>query len=121
MSKVDVNNIAKRLGGEVRGEVKPGAGYFGALALAAEVEQRFRSPAGGGWATDPNWTKQRLVRLRPETLDRLSRLAQYLSDQGQRLAPMQLAALLLEKASEEAEKRMDEPEDQVEGRSTHVA
>lgn len=121
MSKVDVNNIAKRLGGEVRGEIKPGGGYFGAIALAAEIERRFRSPVGGGRATDPNWTKQRLVRLRRTTLERLERLAQHLSERGQRLAPMQVAALLLEKASEEAEKRIDELEDQTEGESHHVA
>ena len=120
MSKVDINNIARRLGGEVRGEVKSTGGYFGALALAAEVEQRFRSPAGGGRATDPEWTEQRLVRLKPATLKRLQRLAQHLSGRGQKLAPMQLAALLLEGASEQAEERISEPDAQVEGGAHHA-
>lgn len=120
MSKVDINSIARRLGGKVQGEVKSAGGYFGALALAAEVEQRFRSPAGGGRATDPEWTQQRLVRLKKETLERLQRLAQHLSGQGQRLAPMQLAALLLEKASEEAEEQISKPEAQVKGEVQHA-
>ena len=120
MSKVDISDIARRLGGEVRGEVTSAGGYFGALALAAEVERRFRSPAGGGRATDPEWTQQRLVRLKPTTLDRLERLARHLSGQGQRLAPMQLAALLLETASEQAEERITEPEYPVEAEVNHA-
>jgi len=120
MSKVDINNIASRLGGEVRGEVKSAGGYYGALALAAEVEQRFRSPAGGGRATDPEWTEQRLVRLKPATLKRLQRLALHLTGRGRRLAPMQLAALLLERASEEAEQRVSESETQVDGGEHHA-
>jgi len=30
--------------------------------LAAEVAARFRVPQGGGRATDPSWSEQRLVR-----------------------------------------------------------
>jgi hypothetical protein len=108
MAKVDINNVAKRLRGEVRGEVRATAGYMGALALAADVERRFKAPGGGGRATDPDWTEQRLVRLKATTLKRLERLAQHLSAQGKRLSPMQLAALLLERASEDAEQSFDE-------------
>ena len=115
MTKVNINDIAKRLGGEVRGEVRATAGYMGALALASEVDRRFRSPEGGGRATDPEWTEQRLVRLKTATLQRLERLAKHLSDRGQRLAPMQLAALLLERASEDVEQSIDESVAEVEG------
>jgi len=115
MSKVDIKNIAERLGGEVRGEVRATGGYLGALALIAEIERRFRSPEGGGRATDPEWTEQRLVRLKAKTLKRLERLAQHLSARGQRLAPMQLAALMLERASEDAEQLIDESVANVEG------
>ena len=108
MAKVDINNVAKRLAGKVRGEVRATAGYMGALALSREVERRFRAPGGGGRATDPDWTEQRLVRLKPKTLKRLERLAEHLSAEGRRLAPMQLAALLLEKASEDVEQAVDE-------------
>ena len=107
MAKVDIKNVAKRLGGEVRGKVRAKGGYMGALALAEEVERRFKSPGGGGRATDPEWTEQRLVRLKTTTLKRLERLSQHLSARGQRLAPMQLAALLLERASEDVERSID--------------
>ena len=50
-------------------------------------------PEGGGRPTDPSWTEQRLVRLSPETLTHLEKLA----EQAQ-ASPMQVAALLLERA-----------------------
>ena len=117
MAKVDINNVAKRLRGEVRGQVLATAGYMGALALAADVERRFRAPGGGGRATDPDWTEQRLVRLKATTLKRLERLARHLSAQGKRLSPMQLAALLLERASEDVEHSFDESVAKVEGKA----
>ena len=101
MAKVDIERIAKRLGGEVKGKVSARSGYFGALALEAEVERRFRKPPGGGRATDPEWTTQRLVRCKPRTLDRLKHLADQMSRDGHRVEPMQMAALLLEKATEQ--------------------
>jgi hypothetical protein len=115
MSKIDINDIAKRLGGEARGKVSAKTGYFGALALAAEVERRFRKPAGGGRATDPDWTVQRLVRFKPDTVERLEHLARALSERGQRLAPMQVAALLIERATKEVEQRLDDADLHVEG------
>ncbi len=119
MSKIDINDIAKRLGGEARGKVSAKAGYFGALALAAEVERRFRKPAGGGRATDPDWTVQRLVRFKPDTVERLEHLARALSERGQRLAPMQVAALLIERATKEVEQRLDDADLHVEGELHH--
>jgi hypothetical protein len=90
---LDMDRIAKELGAERRGKVAPRGGYFGALQLAAEVAARFHVPDGGGRATDPSWSEQRLVRLSPKTLEQLEKL-------GERAhaSPMQVAALLLEHA-----------------------
>src|SRR5580765_667080 len=91
---LDMDRIAQELGAERRGKVSPpGAGYFGALQLAAEVAARFRVPDGGGRATDPSWSEQRLVRLSPETLQQLEKIAEHAH-----ASPMQVAALLLERA-----------------------
>ncbi len=90
---LDMDQIAKALGAERRGTVSARGGYFGALELAGDVQARFQIPAGGGRATDPSWCEQRLVRLSPQTLQRLEELAK----QSQ-ASPMQVAALLLERA-----------------------
>jgi hypothetical protein len=92
-----MERIAKELGAERRGKVSPRGGYFGALQLAAEVAARFRVPEGGGRATDPSWSEQRLVRLSPKTLEQLEKLAEQA-----RASPMQVAALLLERAVQTA-------------------
>lgn len=102
--KLNMNKIAKGLRAERRGPVKAGAGYFGALALAAEANERFRVPEKGGRATDPAWTERRQVPLTPETLERLESLTAKIRERGgTNLHPMQLAALLLEKAAEDVE------------------
>src|SRR2546421_8665307 len=90
---LDMERIAKELGAERRGKVSVRSGYFGALQLAAEVRARFRVPEGGGRATDPSWSEQRLVRLSPKTLEHLEKLAEQ-----SHASPMQVAALLLEGA-----------------------
>src|SRR5215212_314112 len=90
---LDMERIAKALGAERRGKVSARGGYFGALQLAAEVAARFRVPEGGGRATDPSWSEQRLVRLSPKTLEQLEKLAE-----KAHASPMQVAALLLEDA-----------------------
>jgi hypothetical protein len=90
---LDMDRIAKDLGAERRGKVSPRGGYFDALQLAAEVAARFRVPEGGGRATDPSWSEQRLVRLSPKTLAQLEKLAEQAH-----ASPMQVAALLLEQA-----------------------
>ncbi len=107
MSKPKTKSAVERLGGKMRGDIQPTSGYFGALALAAEIERRFRSPSGGGRATDPEWTEQRLVRLKTTTLKKLERVAQQLSSQGQRITSMQLAALLLEIVVKDTERSLD--------------
>src|SRR6266446_8316978 len=90
---LDMDRIAKDLGAERRGKVSPRGGYFGALQLAADIAARFRVPEGGGRATDPSWSEQRLVRLSLRTLEQLEKLAKQAH-----ASPMQVAALLLEQA-----------------------
>ena len=92
-ASLDMDRIAEELGAERRGKVSPRGGYFGALQIAAEVAARFRVPEGGGRATDPSWSEQRLVRLSPKTLEQLAKLAEQAH-----ASPMQVAALLLERA-----------------------
>lgn len=94
----DMERIAKSLGATRRGQVKSRSGYFGALELAAEVVARFRTPAGGGRSTSPEWTEKRLVPLSRGTLDRLSELAEKVGRAETRVEPMQIAALLLERS-----------------------
>jgi hypothetical protein len=92
-TSLDMDRIAKELGAQRRGKVSARGGYFGALQLAAEVAARFRVPDGGGRPTDPSWSEQRLVRLSPQTLEQLEKLAEQA-----RASPMQVAAILLERA-----------------------
>jgi hypothetical protein len=92
-ANLDMERIAKELGAERRGKVSARGGYFGALQIAAEVAARFRVPEGGGRATDPSWSEQRLVRLSPKTLEQLEKIAAQAH-----ASPMQVAALLLERA-----------------------
>jgi hypothetical protein len=65
------------------------------------MEQRFEVPDTGGRATDPRWTERRLVPLAPHTLEQLERLAAKIRRGGGKLEPMRLAALLLEKTTED--------------------
>jgi hypothetical protein len=101
-TRLDMDKIARGLGAERRGKVSASAGFFGATQLLAEVEARFRVPAGGGRRTDPSWTQRRLVPLAPRTLKRLEEITDRVREQrGVRVEPMQLAALLLEKTTEQ--------------------
>ena len=100
-TRLDMAKIAKGLRAERGGKVRARGGYFGALQLVAEIEARFRVPAGGGRATDPRWTERRQVPFSPDTLERLKDLASVLRERsGASIEPMQLAALLLEKTTE---------------------
>lgn len=99
-TRLDMDRIAKGLAAERRGKVVSGGGWFGAAQLAADVRARFRVPAGGGRATDPGWTERRLVPLAPETLEKLEQMAALIRTRtGTSVEPMQLAALLLERAA----------------------
>ena len=62
---VNKDKIARALGAERRGQVTAAGGYFGALQLLADIQTRFRVPAGGGRPTDPTWTERRPVPLAP--------------------------------------------------------
>jgi len=100
--RLDMDTIAKGLGAERKGKVTAEGGYFGALQLVADVQARFQVPPGGGRATDPAWTERRQVPLTSGTLSRLESLAESI----RRLAhlsiePLQLAALLRERAAEQ--------------------
>ena len=100
--QLDMTKIAQGLGAQRRGKVSAKGGYFGAMELLADVEDRFRAPVGGGRSTDPQWTERRLVALAPETLRRLADLAAKGRKRGGvQLEPMQLAALLLEKTTKQ--------------------
>ena len=111
-TQLDMDKIARGLGARRRGKVTTTAGYFGALQLLAEVKARFRVPAGGGRPTDPRWTERRLVPLAPRTLERLEELTARVREHGvANLEPMQLAALLLEKTTEQLSR--DEAEELV--------
>lgn len=97
---LDTNKIVKGLRAERRGTVRSNGGYFGALGLLADVEARFRD--GGGRATDPHSTERRLVALARETLQKLAALAAEVRRHGGvQIEPMQLAAPLLERTTEQ--------------------
>lgn len=101
-TRLDMNKIGRGLGAEREGKVSVTGGYFGALQLLADIGASFRVPAGGGRATDPRWTERRLVPLAPRTLQRLEALTARVREQnGVNVGPMQLAALLLEKTTED--------------------
>ena len=100
-TSIDKDRIAAGLRASRGGKVPASGGYFGAIQLLGEVRARFRVPRGGGRATDPSWTARRQVALAPQTLERLEELSAKLSEHGDvKIAPLQLAALVLEKAVE---------------------
>jgi hypothetical protein len=114
-SQLNMNKIARRLGAERKGNVSATGGYFGAMQLLADIEARLRVPIGGGRPTDPRWTERRLVPLAPRTLERLEAIAEGVRERsGLNVEPMQLAALLLEKTTEQLSR--DEAKDLVGGR-----
>jgi hypothetical protein len=103
---LDMDKIARGLGAKRRGKVAASGGYFGTLQLLADIEARFRVPSGGGRPTDASWTERRLVPLAPRTLKRLEDIAAKVRARGGvSVEPMQLAALLLEKKTEELSER----------------
>src|SRR2546429_9496319 len=96
--KLDMDRIAEGLGAERRGKVSATGGYFGAMQLLADVEAKFRVPAGGGRPTDPRWTERRLVPLPPKTLERLEGIpARGRKHRGINLGTMPLATRKIEK------------------------
>src|SRR2546422_10121032 len=100
-TQLDMDKIAKGLGAEGRGKVTSTVGYFGAKQLVADIEARFRVPSGGGRPTDPGWTERRLLPLAPRTLKKLEEISARVREHGMNVEPMQLAALLIEKTTEQ--------------------
>jgi|tagenome__1003787_1003787.scaffolds.fasta_scaffold16390430_1 hypothetical protein len=101
-ARLDMDKIARGLGAVRQGKRRASGGYFGAMQLLGDIEERFRVPSNGGRATDPRWTERRLVPLAPRTLERLERIAADVRRHGGgNIEPMQLAALLLEKMAED--------------------
>ncbi|MGH2669554.1 MAG: hypothetical protein ACRDH5_10675 [bacterium] len=100
-TQLDMDKIAKGLRAERRGKVAASGGYFGAMQLLADLEARFRVPSGGGRPTDPGWTERRLLPLAPRTLKKLEEMSAKVREQGMNVEPMQLAALLIEKTTEQ--------------------
>ena len=101
-SHLDMNKIARGLGAQRSGKISAPGGYFGAMQVLADVQARFQAPPGGGRRTDPTWTERRLVPLSRRTLSRLERItAKARKRNGVGLEPMQVAALLLEKMTEQ--------------------
>jgi hypothetical protein len=101
-TQLDMDRIARGLGAVGRGKVTASGGYFGAMQLLADIEAGFRVPSGGGRPTDPRWTERRLVPLAPRTLKRLEEIAAKVRAHGRvSVEPMQLAAFLLEKTTED--------------------
>lgn len=99
--RLDLERIAKGLAAQRKGKVSATGGYFGAVQLLADIQARFRVPAGGGRPTDPRWTERRLIPLAPRTLERLEELTTRVREHSNvNVEPMQLAALLLEKTTE---------------------
>ena len=45
-TELDMGTMAAALGAERRGEVAATSGHFGAMQLLADIEARFRVPAG---------------------------------------------------------------------------
>jgi hypothetical protein len=100
--RLDMAKIAKGLGAHRKGKVGAKGGYFGALQLLGEVETRFRVPGGGGRPTDPRWSERRLLPLAPRTLARLEKIAAKVREHGGvNVGPMQLAAVLLERTTDQ--------------------
>jgi hypothetical protein len=100
--RLDMDRIARGLGAERKGKVSASSGYFGAMQLLADIETRFRVPAGGGRPTNPDWTERRLVPLAPRTLRRLEAITKDVkARRGLSVEPMQLAALLIERTTEQ--------------------
>ena len=101
-TQLDMDKIAEALGAQRRGRVTATGGYFGAKQLLADIEARFRVPSGGGRPTDPSWTERRLLPLAPKTLKKLEKIAAKMRGYGgAKLEPMQVAALLIERTTEE--------------------
>ncbi len=97
-----IEELAKKLGAEVRGTVPDySAGAFGIAKLAQTLRERLEPGHGKrpGRPSNPSWSKRSKIPLAEETEARLQQLARMLSDEHRKVSPMQVAAQLLEEAT----------------------
>jgi hypothetical protein len=100
MEHDDKVRIAGALGADRWVDVgRPLGGPLDLLGLRSHVEARLRS--SGGRPTDPTWTITRQVPFRADTWERLQELAAEIGDAGRKVAPAQLAAMLVEAGLED--------------------
>ena len=100
------SRIARALGATPAGPVGPAtlSTPLDWLALREEVQTRLRS--SGGRPTDPGWEISRCIRFDREHWTLLERLAGALGRNGARVSAGQVAAILLERAIEEASRQI---------------
>jgi hypothetical protein len=78
-------------------------------ALGERLRQRLEPGRGErpGRPSDPSWTLQRKLSMNEKTLALLERAADAVSNNERRVSPMQIAALLIEDATQEIAEQFD--------------
>ncbi len=78
-------------------------------ALGERLRQRLEPGRGErpGRPSDPSWTIQRKLSMNEKTLALLERAADAVSNNERRVSPMQIAALLIEDATQGIAKQFD--------------
>lgn len=78
-------------------------------ALGERLRQRLEPGRGErpGRPSDPSWTLQRKLSMNEKTLALLQRAADAVSNNERRVSPMQIAALLIEDATQEIAEQFD--------------
>ena len=98
----NIQTIASLMGADIVDRLAlSGHGAFGAARLARILQQRLEPSIGRrpGRPTNVVWVKRPKIPMSLATADKLSKLAEKLSQKGgRRISPMQLAAQLLEEA-----------------------
>ena len=77
--------------------------------LGLRIRQRLEPGQGErpGRPSDPTWTIQRKLSMKAETLTLLEKAAEVISTEKRRVSPMQLAALLIEDATQGIAKHLE--------------
>ncbi len=99
----NIEQLAKKLGAEIVGQVPDvGGGAFGAARLRDILRQRLEPSSGRrfGRPTDPSWDRRPKVPMSTRTETKLAELASLASGPERKVSPMQVAAQLLEEAVE---------------------
>lgn len=91
----DEKHIQKALGASRVVPVKaPSQGPLDLLELKADLGRRLKS--AGGRPSDPEWSIRRLVPFKEDKWNELEGFARQWSEDGQKVSPSQLAAVLIE-------------------------